>query len=377
MSDSTSSVQETERVALADVSIFPATRAQIVESRRRSYEAWGRGMTLEEYLARDAVMDGHEVARDGKLVTWVLARRDDPKSLDFFCSIETFKREGFVVDAGAEKGREVACYGLASLFTAPRHRKKGYGTHLMRMVHWVLAPAEWLPEFPREVWGAPPDRAGSGWADAEQVLEGHGGDAAFSTLYSDVGPEIYRACGVVPGAEGWVVTEPVSSGWRVDEVGGEEEEGWEWLDLQGVGECWKADAELMKREMEEMGGGVCACLPDKGVGEFQVIRRLGLADKLGIVHWGVRRGDAYASWTVEEQNGAPVLLVTRLRAGREDIGKLARVVAGHGGRHGIKDVEVWGLREQFAGFVRTWVREDHLSSIKSYSGDLRWVFNEK
>jgi hypothetical protein len=52
------------------LSIFPANMAQVLESRTRTFQEWGRGVTLEEYLARDATSDNHEVSRDSKLVTW-------------------------------------------------------------------------------------------------------------------------------------------------------------------------------------------------------------------------------------------------------------------------------------------------------------------
>ena len=47
-------------------------REQILASRQRSGELWGvgRGMTVEQYVQRDAVMDSQEHSTNGKLMTW-------------------------------------------------------------------------------------------------------------------------------------------------------------------------------------------------------------------------------------------------------------------------------------------------------------------
>ena len=45
-------------------------REQILESRRRTFVQWGRGLTLEDYLTRDYQLDTAEHAAGGKLTTW-------------------------------------------------------------------------------------------------------------------------------------------------------------------------------------------------------------------------------------------------------------------------------------------------------------------
>ncbi len=52
------------------LTLFPATPAQLIESRRRTFTEWGRDMTEEQYLLRDALMDKAEHAEHGKLITW-------------------------------------------------------------------------------------------------------------------------------------------------------------------------------------------------------------------------------------------------------------------------------------------------------------------
>ena len=58
------------KIDLATLSLFRATRAQVEESRRRSWPQWGGTLSLTEYLAREAKMECMEHATEGKLITW-------------------------------------------------------------------------------------------------------------------------------------------------------------------------------------------------------------------------------------------------------------------------------------------------------------------
>jgi hypothetical protein len=93
----------------------------------------------------------------------------------------------------------------------------------MRLLHYVLAPAELLPPFPA-AWGAPP-------AD---IL----GDAHFSILYSGIGREFYRKCMRGEGMDGWAPAGLVTRVWEVEseEDPGEQQahDGWKWLDYEGL-----------------------------------------------------------------------------------------------------------------------------------------------
>jgi hypothetical protein len=58
------------KVDLASLSLFPATPAQVEESRLRSWPEWGGTLDLTEYIGRYVEMDVEESAKDGKLITW-------------------------------------------------------------------------------------------------------------------------------------------------------------------------------------------------------------------------------------------------------------------------------------------------------------------
>lgn len=93
--------------SIASLTLYPATYEQKIESRKRTCPQWGRGLSEEEYLTRDAKLDVLEHATDGKMTTWfvcsfiylgyesefvirVLVPRDDPTTLDFKCACETY-----------------------------------------------------------------------------------------------------------------------------------------------------------------------------------------------------------------------------------------------------------------------------------------------
>jgi len=54
----------------ASLSLFPATPDQVFASRKHSWAEWAKGLSIEEYLQRDALLEVLEHAADGKLITW-------------------------------------------------------------------------------------------------------------------------------------------------------------------------------------------------------------------------------------------------------------------------------------------------------------------
>ncbi|KAF8159770.1 hypothetical protein B0H34DRAFT_417317 [Crassisporium funariophilum] len=383
--------------AFSSLSLFPANLEQILESRKRTFQQWGKGVTFEEYMERDARTDMHEVAQDGRLITWILAPRDAHDSLDFLCSCETYRRDGLAVrKSSSDQGdlpEVVPCYAVASVYTPPTNRGKGYARHMMRLLHWVLAPETSLPkEFPAE-WGLPPPRVSSA------------GDAVFSVLYSDVGKDFYRVCSTLPAEEnGWVVTNPISTTWEVVEIdklspteSKEFVRQWSWLDEGLVYEMWNKDAEMIKQELSlsSLPTPRFTFLPHKGVAEFQHRRLQFFWSKMDPrpTYWGVSSIDAtkdastFATWTLDVRPPTSnKLIITRLRASPEDFESLMTQVMTFAKRHFVEMIEVWNLRSDLKDIAhrlggKSFARDEHLPSFKSYGGekpeDITWMYNEK
>ncbi|KAF8972632.1 hypothetical protein BDZ97DRAFT_1901166 [Flammula alnicola] len=372
------------------LSLFPASKEQILESRTRSFASWGRGTSLDQYLARDSRSDNHEVSLNNRLVTWVLARRDSPDSLDFMCSCETYRRDGLVArksKSGNSVPEDVNCYAIASVFTPAANRGKGYARHMMRLLHWLIAPREYLPkEFPIE-WGSPP------------VRPSYISDGAFSVLYSDVGENFYRLCGPAPDKDGWLVTSPITTTWDVvkshellSTAEREEKLAWKWLDESLVNEVWKADAALMKEEMSQISPShtvECTFLPTKGVADFQHHRLQQFWGKMSPkpIHWGVYSNSTsrsegsldastFASWTLDVRpSEMNKMIITRLRVQPKDFEELLFKVIDFAKQHSVEIVEVWNLDPN------TFSRDEHLPSFKWYGEGgpqhVAWIYNER
>ncbi|KAG2358077.1 hypothetical protein BDR07DRAFT_1452828 [Suillus spraguei] len=356
------------KIDLASLSLFSATRAQVEESWRRTWPQWGGTLSLTEYLAREVEMESMDHAKDGKLITWVLAPRDDATTLDFMCSCEAFKRSGLVAYPSSSTSEpnivhEVTCYAIASVFTPPSKRGRGYASHMMHLLHWVIASRDNLPKFP-EAWGAPPEQV----PGASEGL--------FSCLYSDVGEDFYHSAG--PGGKegGWETRGAVSTIW---DVGAEEghDDGWMWLTQEQLNSLWDRDAERINKELENMltsdtsyeverPAAFVTCLPTNGVCGFHIPRGF----------WGIQSlndPNTYASWSVDMRPPPPILIVTRLCASEET-------------RSGIRKVEVWKLGERLKAIAektggRTVVRNEHVPQIVWYgsgaTGNIEWAYNEK
>ena len=57
-------------VPLTDVGLFVATQEQVIECRSQAFHEWGRGLTLQQYLDREARLEKLEQAADHKLTAW-------------------------------------------------------------------------------------------------------------------------------------------------------------------------------------------------------------------------------------------------------------------------------------------------------------------
>ncbi|KAI5121874.1 hypothetical protein M0805_001082 [Coniferiporia weirii] len=377
----------------ASLTLFAATREQTLESRKRTFPQWGRGLTLEQYLARESQLDVAEHAASGKFTTWVLAPRDDPTTLDFKCSCETYRRKGLVRYPNSASPEEVIGYGIASVFTPLRNRRKGYARVMMSLLHWVIAPRALLPPFPKQ-WGAPPPEP----ADC--------GNAKFSVLYSDIGPDFYKSASPSEESEGWVVRDPVSTIWDVpkdtsDVDSTESETSVEWLTEDTCKRIWSQDAELMRTgpgfgHTDTTSRTTFTFLPDAGVSAFLVRRTMffipGQTYEIP-TKWGVAlhnehndRDTTFATWTLDVRSPPPTLIVTRLRASEETFPRLVSCLLLAARESGMERVEVWNLPKELQKTAsslgaKTEPRDEHLNAFKWYgpekSNDLEWLFNEK
>lgn len=134
-----------------------ATEEQMHARDLLAYEAWGRGLTPEGFAERERALCNQAWARE-VMATWLLV--DEAGAI--LSSCETFRMESRL-EGAAYPG---STYAIASVFTEPRLRGKGYAARMMASL-----PSELLAR----------DSA-----------------AHACILFSDVGPALYAAVGYAP-----------------------------------------------------------------------------------------------------------------------------------------------------------------------------------
>lgn len=287
--------------------------------------------------------------------------------------------------------QHVTAYAIASVFTPSENRGKGYASHMMRLIHWVLGSPQLDPSiFPQEVWGDPP------------VVPSFAGDGLFSVLYSDVGRVFYEKCGHLPGdiTKGWVVRGGISTVWKVNELNSVgdrvQNDSWRWLDEESTKKIWEIDATIMALEMGNNKSSEIklAFSPQQGVASFMVERYKPHWEKIipKPIHWGIcKAGDldasVFATWTITPQRSSKSfsLLITRLRCPPELFKSLFEQILAHAKSHNVETIEAWNLPKDLIEFAdvwgaRTFEREEKLPSLKWYGrqdANVDWILNEK
>ncbi|GJJ11077.1 hypothetical protein Clacol_005308 [Clathrus columnatus] len=329
------------RIDMSKVSLFEATSEQDEISRKRNYAEWAKGLDLEGYLRRDKIVDTHEHAVNGKLKTWVLASVDDSKTLDFFCACETFQRQGLIQKPTSTEPEKVIAYGISSVYCPPENRGKGYAIHMMRLLHYILAPADSLGVFPEE-WGSPP------------IQPSGLGNASFSMLWSEIGGDLYERAGYNHSLPGWKPHEYVSTVWQyrnmVEHFGRVR-----WLLEVDCVRLWDEDAIFVEKKFSELGHEekkiTCAFLPNGGVAAFQIRRVLMYlpgSPHLPIPkHWGVEilgeNERAYATWVTEIGSSPASLTITRLRTTEKTFPIILSAIMEAAKQNCCTNVEIWNL----------------------------------
>ncbi|KIY69219.1 hypothetical protein CYLTODRAFT_420934 [Cylindrobasidium torrendii FP15055 ss-10] len=359
---------------LSNLILLPATEEQKLESRHRSFKEWGKDQTLEQYLVRDTLLEREEHALNGKFTTWVLTLADDPKTMEFKCSCETYRRDALVLHPSAQKPSSAPAFGIASVFTPAEHRKRGYAKHMMRLLH---------AELQRQ-------------------------DAIASVLWSDVGAKFYAVCSpydskVVSSAsslDGWIVRGAHSALWSTSQqltANTDMPVGWRWLSSTDMPEVWKREDQAIAAQLSESVGNakdkvLFSFLPSAGVAEFQVVRALRLWKALAppLEHRGIElpNGQGLVTWSFDRRPNT--LLVTRIRVmssvSPEDIKQLLLVLMGLARTHQQERLEIWNMPEALIpasrelGFEHE-ERTAHLPSIKWYGPEpldkVVWANNER
>lgn len=275
----------------------------------------------------------------------------------------------------------MATYAIASVFTPDNQRRKGYAKHMLRLLHYVLSPREHMPPFPSK-WGVPPTA--------------FFGDARFSVLYSDIGPDYYATCTKGESEPGWVA---VKSPHRIFKVPAAPNSGSasglppdaEVLSLEDACELEAPATETLRHEMEAMPKSTrprAAILPQAGWFRLYPTRLEIFARNMGKdgsrhqKRCGMRFGNGkdrpYVLYTVEpKEKGSDVM---RLMVGHLQQPVTFEQLAAAARAEGAEEIELWGGYGGYDEHKPEFNAEEHIPALAQYgmgSDDVEWLWNEQ
>lgn len=261
---------------------------------------------------------------------------------------------------------------------------------MMRLLHYILAPANSLGTFPEE-WGSPP-------------LQPTGlGNASFSALWSAVGSSFYENLGPDTSRLGWKAKGHIDTLWQYTEME-EDLSRVQWLSEDDCARLWEDDASCVGERFARMNKEnphqtSCLFLPNNGLAAFQV-RRVKLflpgSPHLSVpMKWGVKLLDdvgspeAYATWITDVNyigyTDAP-LMITRMRADEKTFPIILAAAMKAAKENGCKVVGIWslesGLREVAKRLGGEEVQDvEFVTSVAWYGpenvSDVKILFNER
>ncbi|HZF48557.1 MAG TPA: hypothetical protein VE093_07915 [Polyangiaceae bacterium] len=283
-----------------------ATDAQKIERDLLAQEAWGQGLTPEGFAERERRLRAQAWASE-VMLTWLLVDEGG----EVLASCETFRMQSVLQPKGSAGGAVASStYGVASVFTEPRLRGKGYASRMMS-----LLPAAILERDPA----------------AHAII-----------LFSDVGPAIYARVGYV---------ERPAFDWVLDPVEGDPGEG---VELIGEEEVVSA-LSLIPRPAEGF-----VVWPTAGQVDWHLERERIYASLLGgsrPTGSGARAGGSVALWACNFKVNELFILLLHANGTRE-LQAIVRSAQRTAGRAGLSRVRAWEqplvapLKEGPEGFER-------------------------
>lgn len=152
----------------ADLKIVPATPLEYVQTAVLSADEWKGPLTLDQYLDREVILQAVDLTKGGRITGWILTSDALPTNSDgsrpILACCESIPIHAYIARAGTID--KVQAHGIASVYTRPEHRGKGYAGKMMQELGKRL----------------------ESWQSTESPNP-------FSVLYSDIGQRFYARFG--------------------------------------------------------------------------------------------------------------------------------------------------------------------------------------
>ncbi|CAN8102335.1 unnamed protein product [Discula destructiva] len=180
-----STLRELPSSSSPDLVLAESTKAELQYIWALHHPMWGPALKLEDYLNREEFLMTVPLAKNGGVTHWILTNKNgSPDNRPIYASCESLRKRALASRVGPD-GQVVIqdgiAHGIASVFTNPTYRGKGYASRMMAELGPKLK--EWS-EGRKE-----PKSGGSG--DEETVVT----RSLFSVLYSDIGKTFYAKNG--------------------------------------------------------------------------------------------------------------------------------------------------------------------------------------
>lgn len=165
-----------------DLVLTESTRAELQHVWGLHHPMWGPALKTEDYLAREEFLMTVPLAKNGGVTHWILTDRNaPPDNRPIYASCESLRKRALASRLGPDGPvvQDGIAHGIASVFTNPQYRGKGYASRMMKELGPKLA--EWSEgrKGPKE----------------DQKQENGTTRSLFSVLYSDIGKTFYAKTG--------------------------------------------------------------------------------------------------------------------------------------------------------------------------------------
>ncbi|KAK4188280.1 hypothetical protein QBC35DRAFT_496733 [Podospora australis] len=193
-----------------------------------SHPKWGNALSLKDYLARERYLTTVPLSKDGGITHWILTLSSisPGEERPILSSCESIRKRAFYTENG--KVKEGVAHGIASVFTDPTYRGKGYASRMMRELGKRLE--RW------QVLGK----------DDQGREEGKERSVA-SVLYSDIGKSFYAKHGWRAYESGHVSFKPLG---QTSQNGEKKTQGVKEIGYHELAELCAVDERLLKKQLE-------------------------------------------------------------------------------------------------------------------------------
>lgn len=106
---------------------------------RLNAKAWAGPLSLESYLERERFLSEQDLNKEGAWRTWALTVSGNPNEIVSSC--ETFEKKVWYYENNTM--RPATAFGIASVYTNPRYRRKGMAALLLEKLKvWLDSDGE-------------------------------------------------------------------------------------------------------------------------------------------------------------------------------------------------------------------------------------------